>query len=314
MNWIKENTFLAALIVVVVVGVAVFGFLGSSALNRFAEASGKYDQQANELKRLQNLAPYPSEENLAKFREQKGALADTINALATQLSAIRFPEEPLRPNEFQDRLRAAVSATVEKAKTNGVKLPENFYLGENEYQTTLPRDESTAAALGFELQAIQFVVNELIESKADALTALTRLPEPAPAASPTPRPGSAPKPGGTTAAPQKPLVQRRSFDLTFTIEQPRLRKFLNSVTSSKSQFYILRTIRIRNQAEKGPSRIDVTAEGGAASGIPAAGQVAPGQEASKPGSLKFIVGTELLEVAARIEIVQFNPPAPAPAR
>ena len=69
------------------------------------------------------------------------------------------------------------------------------------------------------------------------------------------------------------------------------RKVLNQIASSTQQFYIIRTVHVRNEQEKGPPR-----EEGARASAPPAPSTA----------LKFIVGNEHIEVSARIEMLRFN--------
>ena len=49
------------------------------------------------------------------------------------------PAPPLAPNEFQSRLRQAVVATLNRARTNSVKLPDKFQLGFDEFTTAMPK-------------------------------------------------------------------------------------------------------------------------------------------------------------------------------
>ena len=86
------------------------------------------------------------------------------------------------------------------------------------------------------------------------------------------------------------------FDLTAICRQEPLDKVLNSVTGTTApQFYVLRQIHIRNQNEKGPAKST------------------PAPESGKPEGTKYIVGDELIEAVARIDIVDFTPPSEASA-
>jgi len=70
---------------------------------------------------------------------------------------------------------------------------------------------------------------------------------------------------------------------------------LNQIASSERQFFIARTVYVRNEQLKGPSR-DQT---GAAASTAAAATNQPN------AALKFIVGNEHVETTARIELVRF---------
>ena len=73
-----------------------------------------------------------------------------LGKVKEELKARVLPATPLQPNEFQARLRETVTRVVEKAHANKVKLPENFFLGFDEFAAALPGNEA-ASALGQQL-------------------------------------------------------------------------------------------------------------------------------------------------------------------
>ncbi|MEA3188145.1 MAG: hypothetical protein QOD99_1975 [Chthoniobacter sp.] len=309
MTWIRENKFLSGFFAALIVGVGVLGYLLYSASGKFTEVSETYNKDAGELKRLQTLAPYPDEGNLTKLRGQKdGYLAATADLQKT-LAAIEFPMETMTPEQFQDKLRASVSKLTEKAAAADVKLPEKFYLGFETYQTSLPKADA-APALGQQLSAIEFLVNALIEDKVSALLSLVRTPlsqENQAAAAATPERAQLSRSAG--AAPNRELIKKSPVLVTFLGEQSRVRKWVNDITSAKEQFYVIRLLSIKNENPKGPSRTELADTGAAA---PPAIDPTTGAAASPtPNTLKFIVGTEKINVSAQIEILGFAPPAVA---
>jgi len=74
---------------------------------------------------------------------------------------------------------------------------------------------------------------------------------------------------------------------------------LNQITSSPAQFYIIRTLYVRNEKDKGPPR-----EKAAEANPPANAPSAPSQPANT--SLNFIVGDEHIEISARVEMLRFT--------
>lgn len=350
MNWIRENKFLTGFLAVLIVGAVVLGYLLYSAMGENAEVQDRYTAQAAELHRLQTLAPYPSEANLKTMREQKQEVTDAATSLHKTLSEIQLPPQAMTATQFQDTLRTAVSGVAAKAKTNNAKLPDKFYLGFDTYQNSLP-PERAAAALGSQLRAIELAVNLLLDAKVDSVNALQRTPLPdeggagasAGAAAETrgAGPGAANRGGeqrrqGGPQAASHSLVNKVPFEIEFTADQNRFRKFVNDLVTSKQQFYILRTITVKNQNPTPPPRFVPTAEtpeepAVAMPAVPApsaAAQHAPGtpgaaaapgaapapgaSPAETAGALKFIVGTEKLDVAMRVEIVSFAPQAAEP--
>jgi hypothetical protein len=78
---------------------------------------------------------------------------------------------------------------------------------------------------------------------------------------------------------------------------------LNQIAAAKEQVYVIRTLQVRNRADKGPERGDTEKV------VPAATVPSPfAQAGAKKQGINFIVGTEHLNVAAKIEILRFNFP------
>ena len=287
MNWYRENRWLGNfLIAFAVTALLALCFL-FRARSGFIEASAQFNEAATERNRLEHLNPFPNEGN---FRKTRAALDDygaTLTKLKAELRAQVLPVEPIAPNEFQSRLRRAIVSTTEKARANRVKLPENFHLGFDEFRTTLP---TTAAAplLGQELAQVELLFGILIDARVDAIAAVKRTTPPAEAtAAPTPPPKKPSAPAN--AAP--PVVERAIVDLTFTASPSAIRKVSNQIASAERQFFIVRTLYVRNQQLKGPAREQTAAT---------AGTTPPPTSA-----IKFIVGNEHVEITARIEIVRF---------
>jgi hypothetical protein len=287
MNWYRENRWLGNfLIAFAVTALLALCFL-FRARSGFTEASAQFNEAATERNRLEHLNPFPNEGN---FRKTRAALDDygaTLTKLKAELRAQVLPVEPIAPNEFQSRLRRAIVNTTEKARANRVKLPENFHLGFDEFRTTLP---TTAAAplLGQELAQVELLFGILIDARVDAIAAVKRTTPPAEAtAAPTPPPKKPSAPAN--AAP--PVVERAIVDLTFTASPSAIRKVSNQIASAERQFFIVRTLYVRNQQLKGPAREQTAAT---------AGTTPPPTSA-----IKFIVGNEHVEITARIEIVRF---------
>jgi len=105
------------------------------------------------------------------------------------------------------------------------------------------------------------------------------------------------KPAEPSATPPE-LLKRNVVDLTFKAAPAVARKVLNEIASSTGQFFIIRTLYVHNEKDKGPPREK------AAEPNPSPSE----QEASKqPGNapLNFIVGNEHIEISATIEMLRF---------
>lgn len=286
MNWYRENRWLGNFLIAFAVSALLavwFLFRASKAL---AEASAEFSQVATERTRLEHLNPFPNEENYRKTQAGLENYGAALNKSKEDLEKQVIPLLALAPNEFQSRLRQAILSATERARANRVKLPDNFYLGFDEFVTALP-NMAEAALLGEELGQIELLVNILIDARVDAITALKRAMASSaePAASPVAH-------KATATAPT--VVERAIVDLTFTASPTAMQKVLNQTAGSDGQFFIVRALQVRNEQQKGPSR-----EQSAPTAWASASATSP------TGALKFIVGNEHVETAAKIELVRF---------
>ena len=250
---------------------------------------------------MTSLDPFPNEVNQRKLQEYLDKYIAALRNFKESLKAEVAPAPPLAPNEFQSRLRQAVVATLDRARTNNVKLPDKFQLGFDEFTRIMPNTAVTPL-LGRELSQIQTLINILLDAKVDSVTSLRRTPlaeEGGPSSTPIPSPtvgrrAPAAKPGGT---PAPPLVERNLVDVSFKAAPAAARKALNEIAASTRQFFIIRTLYVHNEKDKGPSR-----ERTANPTPPPGAQASPGAA----GALNFIVGNEHIEVSATIEMLRFT--------
>jgi hypothetical protein len=252
MSWFGQNRFLGT--VLVVFGVATLAALVFLVLARsgFATAKMEFEQQVVELNALQRHTPYPTDVNLRKMKTQAEEYAVRIDQLKEELKGRMLPEVPMAPNEFQNRLRQAVAAITEKARANKVKLPDNFYLGFEEFSSALP-DTAAAPLLGQQLAQVELLVNALIDARVESVTTLRRVPAVAAApAATTPTPAGGRKPPVSAAA--APVIERNAVELAFVSAPGAARRVLNQVSTTEQQFYIIRTLHVLNEKDKGPAR------------------------------------------------------------
>ncbi len=296
MNWFRENRWLGTFLIVCGVSALLALYLLFKAKSNFEEAFGHFNDAATERNRLQHLDPFPNEANYQQLKVHFENYNAALNKLKDELKAQMRPIDPLAPNEFQSRLRQAITAVSEKARGNKVKLPDNFHVGFDEFTAALP---STASAplLGQELAQAEVLMNILIDARVDAVTGFQRTSLPAETtAATTP---AARKPAGTAITNPK-VIERNIVDLSFVAAPSAARKVLNEIGGSTQQFFIIRTLHVRNEQEKGPAR-----EQNASSGAAPSGAAATATTATPTGAIKFIVGNEHIQIGARIEMVRF---------
>ena len=305
MNWFRENRFLGAFLIAF--GVCALGavwFL-SGAKNDSDDAAIRFKETAAELNRLERLAPYPSGKNLQEMKTHVDDYASALARLKDELKTRSILLQPMAPNEFQSRLRLAMTVVADKARANKVRLPDKFFLGFDEFASALP-NELAAPLLGQELAQIEWLLGALIEARVDALTSFHRTPlrEEHRTATPASTPATR-KPGAMSLAGSK-AIERNVVEATFVSTPAAARKVLNQIAGASQQFFIVRLVHVRNEKEKGPSREVAPDPAGvvAAASFPAPAGL-PEVRPAVATALNFIVGNEHIEITAKIEIVRF---------
>jgi hypothetical protein len=301
MNWFKQNRALATLLIAFGVCVLFAGILLFWRWTAWRDARQTFNQAAAERSRLEHLDPFPNDANYRKLQGYLDRYSTALDKFKDELKNGVVPAPPLAPNEFQSHLRQATVATLNRAQTNNVKLPDKFVLGFDEFATGLP-DTAVATLLGQELSLVQMLINILLDAKVDSVTSFHRAPLPEERKSlstPTPSPAGRTATATKTSTPPPTSLQRNIVDLTFKATPAAARKVLNEVANSSGQFFIIRTLYVHNEKDKGPSRQRTE---------PAPPQ-APQTASPQPGAaapLNFIVGNEHIEVSATIEMLRFT--------
>ena len=302
MKWFQQNrtfgTFLIGFGICALLTVALFYWRWSA----WSDARQAFDQVAGERDRLAHLDPYPNDANYRKLQDYVEKYRVTLDKFKQTLKTEVVPAPPLAPNEFQSRLRLVTIATLDRARVNNVQLPDKFELGFDEFATTMPATP-VAPLLGQELSQIQKLINILLDAKVDSVTSLrrTRLPQEG-GTSPTPTPpttGRRVATGKPSATPVPILIERNIVDVTFKAAPSAARKVLNEIASSTGQFFIIRTLYVHNEKDKGPPREKM------ARPTPVESRQTT---AAQPGAapLNFIAGNEHIEVSATIEMLRFT--------
>jgi len=304
MKWFQQNRAFGMLLI----GFASCALLTGALLywrwSAWNDARRGFTEMVAERYRLGSLDPFPNDANYRKLQGYLERYSAALDKFKGQLKSEVAPAPPLAPNEFQSRLRQATLATLDRARANNVKLPDRFQLGFDEFARAMP-DTAVTPLLGQELSQIQMLVNILLDAKVDSVTFLRRAPLPQErGASPTPTPPSVPgrtvataKPGST---PAPTLIERNIVDISFKAAPGAARRVLNEIAASTGQFFIIRTVYVHNEKDKGPPR-----ERGASPTPPPSAQASPAQPGAA-AALNFIVGNEHIEVSATIEMLRFT--------
>ena len=105
----------------------------------WSDARQTFDQAAAEKSRLDRLDPFPNDANYRKLQGYLDRYNTALDKFKDELKKEVVPAPPLAPNEFQSRLRLATVATLNRAQTNNVKLPDKFQLGFDEFAHVVAR-------------------------------------------------------------------------------------------------------------------------------------------------------------------------------
>lgn len=297
MNWFRENPFVAGLVAFTVVAAGALIFLTTQAMTQYGEVADQYAQAVQKLHGLQNRSPFPNAKNLEATKALEKQYSTELAALQQQLVKLEAPlNADVKPQQFQDDLRASVNQAVQKAGEAGVTLPKDFYLGFSQYINS-PPDNRAAPVLARQLTIINELVGALIDTRVQSIDTLIRrpLPEELPAAAQNQK-----KSNG--------IVDRYVIDVAFTADQSKFRVIFNNILKS-NRYLIVRAMNIANTSQEGPPVVqENTSQTTTTTGVPGLAGVAGGDEASK--ELNVILGRELVKVSLRLEMIDFTVPTP----
>jgi len=304
MNWFKENPFLAGLGVVTLIGVGALGFLISQSAAAYTASSEAYSAAVSKLHTLQNKVPFPSEENLGAIQKGIESYSARIQALQAQLAKMEIPlDESVTPQQFQDGLRTAVNDLRKAADANGVKVPESFYFGFDDYQSQVPSAQA-APALYRQFRLIQSIVSRLVDFKVASVDSVIRPPLPVELPAPA---GGQKKGDKDKNSAANPGFERLPFDLSFTAEQAKVRVAFNSLLSSE-QFLIVRSVSLQNTSPQAPPKVSSEPATNTSSNPFAA---LAGNTDGEKKSLQVILGREIVKITLHLEMLDFNEPPAA---
>ena len=245
MNWFKANPFLGGLALLTALATAAGLYYLSGQNAAFTEQSDAYANNVSTLNNLQSAKPFPNEDNLRAAQEEGKRAAEVFSGLAsavTEQSASR--DNALTPQQFQDNLSKAASNASEQARAGDIALPEDFYLGFDQYKTQ-PPTAAAAPALGQQLASISNVVRVVLESGIREITAINRIPIPEEAAAATDEDGA--------EAGKLPDLLLAPFDLEFVADQANFRQALNAIAKAEPMV-LIRVVSVANSKPLAPSK------------------------------------------------------------
>lgn len=328
MDWVKQNKFLAGFIGVFVVGVLLLGFLLLSARSASNQALEDYDTVAKTVESLKGRPLFPKKENLTLIQEAEAELEKAVDALQASLTEYQQPlAGGMTDREFQDKLTGKIVDLNNVTQRRGVTMPEGFALGFDQYTGTLPRVEAVPK-LDFSLEAIDRVVNLLVDEGVDEIVDLQRKALPVESAQPAAEKESERSSSRRSnsrresasrrtedAQPESSVIESFPFTIEFKATPPELRRILNALASTEkgTSFYNIELLTVRSSEVDGPPKmsppevVPVEEEEDNRDATPAEGEEAPleiqvpeGQEDSR-----LVLGNDTLQVTARMAALRF---------
>ncbi|NNC88971.1 MAG: hypothetical protein HKN82_10985 [Akkermansiaceae bacterium] len=326
MDWIKENKAVAGLGIVTLLVAGGLYFLGSSWASKQEEALLAFEDNRNQLQRLESQAPYPDKAHLDETRKKVTEYRGRVEGLQKSLLTFRPKSfEKIPPADFSNRLNDANGKVKALYTERGIEFPDDWQLGFESYTGAPPEAEATAF-LNYELEAMVWLYTQLAQAGPAALLNVVRQPLPVEEGKPMD--------GGKDAAPYFSLP----IELTFRGREAAVRRFIAGLVDSDAYFFTIRSIRIQNDKfESVPEKDDVEfKEAPAASpfggafdnfvvpddlapvpeeGAPAEGEAAPAEEAVPPPPeeeaggervLGQVLGAEQLNVHLELELLLFR--------
>ena len=329
MSWIKDNKFVVALGSGTVVGVILIFLAGAKEGTRYTQAKEGFDTTAAEASSFESLAVYPRSENVDGKRKALVEYRQATESLQAAFENFRPKElKNVTPQELTNQLKA-VNAEVRKALGEaGTKVPDAFFCGFENYQTSLARGNATGI-LKYELEGIKTLVLALAKAGPTELKNFHR-----PALT---------EENGAEFAPQAAAVARPlPFEITFTGPEKAMRAFISALVKQPSYYFVIRSIAVTNSKKEPPRASDARFDKPAAAAHAAANDnfgggfvlpsedlkgdsktdpksdlkkpvvaapapAAPAVEDNSSRILAQVLGNEEVQVFLRLDLMQFLP-------
>lgn len=246
MNWIKSNPFVAGLAGATILLCGILFFLASKWGGKYDEAKTGFDEASQSVANSESIPLYPTDDNRDGKRKALGEYRGEVDDFRKLFDKYR-PEntENISPQAFTDRLKAA-SEEVAAAFGEDTVLPENFFLGFEEYRSKLAPTGATGTLL-HQLDGIKTAMMGLATARPSSLIKVFREPIPE-------------ERGGSYQPAPNDVARYFSFEVTFKGSESSAREFISSLGARESHYFIIRTLKIQNERSTPPNVSDAKFE------------------------------------------------------
>lgn len=245
----NSKTWLTTFGVVAALVIGGTGFYAFSSYGSYKAAMEGWDSKVGSIQALERKVPYPSEENSAAVKESLEKYQLAVKQLSVTLNAFQRPlNKELANTTFQQSVKSRVEGFRQYARTGGLEIDSTseFQLGFDTYANTLPQPE-LVPVLDYELEAIDHLLRTLVDSGAETISAFQR--------------DAIPGEVGGAEKHEGGVVHKYPVRFRFSGSFEAFQQFVNALANDKKFFYILRVLKVKNQATEGA--IKELSEGGA---------------------------------------------------
>lgn len=244
----NSKTWLTMFGVVAAFVIGGTGFYAFSSYGNYKTAMEGWDAKVGSIQSLERKVPYPNEENSEAVKESLEKYQAAVKQLSDTLNTFQRPlNKELANTEFQQRVKKRVEEFRQFARTGGLEIDSTteFQLGFDSYANTLPQPE-LVPVLDYELEAIDHLLRTLVDCGAETISAFQRDAIP-----------------GETGGAEKfdsGVVHKYPVRFRFNGSFEAFQKFVNALANDKEFFYILRVLKVKNEATEGA--LKASGEGG----------------------------------------------------
>lgn len=244
MDWLKNNPFLGGLAIgtAALTGAALYFAMG--ARQELDLQKEEFTSLMGQLSSVQSSKPFPNQANLNLASAELEQAQKILSELSSKVAEQSAPLNPqLTPQQFQDALNTTVAKIAATAAKNSVTLPENFYLGFDQYRAQ-PPTPSASPQLGQQLQSIAEAVNILLASKVSSITSIVRPPLPVES-----------QDNAEEKDKSNAQLFLAPFDVEFVADQANFRQSMEAIIRAKPLLFI-RALEVRNSNPKSPTKLN----------------------------------------------------------
>lgn len=247
MNWIKQNSFLSALIGGTLVLCALLTFAAMNGGSKYQDAKSRYDDAFAEVNKGENLPLYPSSENRQAKIKALDDYQQAIEELRGFYSKYQLdPSVQITTQQFTERLKAAREEVRLAFEATDSKLPADFFMGFEAYSGKLANSGSTVL-LDYQVNAIKHLLLGMAEARPSELIRIHR--------------EAIPEESGKPYEPfENEPARKFSYEIVFKGSEASVRDFITKLGEKDSYYCVIRSMRINNERETPPKISDAKFE------------------------------------------------------